>query len=254
VSEQGAGAAVADPPLDPPTGPTPGPTVRLPIAVLAVLAALVVALLVVALVVRLDADRLPSGPPRDPPAGLPESKALTVSPDGTVRYQEFSLTLAGPPFRCGDVATPPPGFSAFVACDHVVHRNFDAAGHDWSAFTGVLLVTDSLAAPGDLPRATRAVFDALVPQLYSPDDHYSLSKVSNDGVRLSVPLGRASSRLANVDVRKKGLATPHDRLVVIVLQLDSGRYVAVFSDFPHDGDDAALRAVTASIGSISLQR
>ena len=231
----------------------PAQAVRLPVAVLVIVAALVVSLLAVALVVRVSADRLPSGPPRDPPAAPPEATTLSVDPDGTVRFQEFSMTLAGPPFRCGDAATPPPGFSAFVACDHVVHRNFDAAGHDWSAYTGVLLVTDSLAAPGNLPTATRSVFEALVPQLYSPDDHYSLSEVSTDGVRLSVPTGRASSRAANVDVRKKGLATPHDRLVVVVVQLDNGRYVAVFSDFPHDGGNAALRAVTASIGSISLR-
>ena len=52
----------------------------------------------------------------------------------------------------------------------------------------------------------------------------------------------------------KGLATPYDRLVVVVVQLESARHVAFFSDFPHDGSKAALQAVSASASTISVQR
>lgn len=226
--------------------------VRLPLAVLSVLATVVVALLVVALVVRLDADRLPSGVPRDPPAAPPQAVAFAV--DGLdARYQEFSITMAGPPFRCSDSETPPTGFTAFVACSHVVHAHY-VPGHDWSALTGVLLVGDALVRPGDLTGTTEAVFDALVPGLYSAADHYSLSKVSQDGIQVPVPAGQSSSRLANVNVNAKGLATPYDRLVVVVVRLQSGRHVAFFSDFPHDDSEAALRAVSASASTISVER
>lgn len=227
--------------------------VRLPLAVLTIAATVVAALLVVALVVRLDVDRLPSGPPRDPPAPPPEPTSFSLDAARTVRFQEFSMTLAGPPYTCGDTQTPASGFTAFEGCSHVVHPNYDPAGHDWSALTGVLLVGDPLVRGDDLPATTRAVFDALVGQLYSADDHYSLSKVSDGGVQLGVPAGRSASRLANVDVDVKGLDTPYDRLVVVVVRLEGGRHVAFFSDFPHDGSKAALQAVTSSLDTISLR-
>jgi len=232
----------------------PDPVVRLPVAVLAILATFVVALLVVALVVRLDADRLPSGPPRDPPPAPPEATTFTVDEARTVRFQEFSVSLAGPPYVCGDLQTPPAGFTAYVGCSHVVHPDYDPAGHDWSAVTGVLLVPDPMVTPGDVGETTRSVFDALVPQLFSTTDHPVPGRVSSDEVRVPVPPGRSSSRLANVKVTVKGLATPYDRLVVVVVRLGSGRHVAFFSDFPHDGSKAALQAVSTSLGTVSLQR
>jgi len=229
------------------------PVVRLPVAVLAVLATVVVALLAVALVVRLDADRLPSGPPRDPPPAPAEATAFSVDSARTARFQEFSVTLPGPPYGCGDVQTPPTGFTAYAGCSHVVHANYDTAGDDWSALGGVLLVGDDLVTAGDLRATTKAVFDALVPQLYSAGDRYGLSKVSEGGVQLAVPADRVGSRLANVDVRRPGLDTPYDRLAVVVVRLESGRHVAFFSDFPHDGSKAALQAVTTSLNTISLR-
>ncbi len=108
----------------------PGPAVRIPVAVLAVLATLVVALLAIALVVRLDATHLPVGPPRDPPAAPPEAVAFSVDSARAARFQEFSITLPGPPFACGTASDPPPGFTAYVGCSHPVHADYDAAGHD----------------------------------------------------------------------------------------------------------------------------
>jgi hypothetical protein len=238
------------------TGPEvgPEPTVRLPVAVLAVLATVVVALLLIAVVVRVDADRLPTGPPRDPPAPPPEASTFTVDADRTARYQEFSVTLAGAPYRCSDTEAPPAGFTAYVVCAHTVHADYDAAGDDWSAVTGVLLVSDPLVTPGDLTATTRSVFDALVGQLYATDDHPSLSKVSSVDVQVPVPAGRSASRSANVNVRVKGLATTYDRLVVVVVRLESGRHVAFFSDFPHDGSKAGLQAVSTSASTISVTR
>ena len=238
------------------TGPAvgPDPTVRLAVAVLAVLATVVVALLVVALVVRLDVDRLPSGPPRDPPPAPPEASTFSVDSTRTAHFQEFSMVLAGAPYVCSDNVAPPSGFSAYVACSHVVHEDYDAAGHDWSAVTGLLLVPDALVTPRDLGATTRSVFDALVPQFYSTADHPSVGDVSTDVGPGDVPAGRSASVLANVDVQAKGLATPYDRLVVVVVQLESGRDVAFFSDFPHDDSKAALQAVAASANTISARR
>ncbi|MGI3784316.1 MAG: hypothetical protein ACRYG2_26450, partial [Janthinobacterium lividum] len=97
------------------------------------------------------------------------------------------------------------------------------------------MVDDQLVTPGDLEATTRSVLDALVDQLCTADDHDSLSKVTGGGIQLQVRAGRYGSRLGNVEVRKKGLATPYDRLVVVVVRLESGRHGAFFSDYPHDG-------------------
>lgn len=227
--------------------------VRLPVAVLTLVATVVVALLAVGLVVRADADRLPSSPPRDPPAAPPAASTFTVDPDRTARFEEFSLVLAGSPYGCGDTQDPPPGFTAYEGCSFAVHPNYTAAGADWSALTGVLLVGDDLVAP-DLPTTTKQVFDRLVDVLYTADDHYSVGKVTTGGVQLSVPADRFGSRFGNVAVKKKGLATPYDRLAVVVVRLESGRHVAFFSDYPHDGGKAGVTAVSTSLSSISLTR
>ena len=54
-----------------------------------------------------------------------------------------------------------------------------------------------------------------------------------------------------MNVHLPGLATPYDRLVVIVVQLRSGRVVAFFSDFPHDAGKDVLHAVVTSASSLS---
>ena len=103
----------------------------------------------------------------------------------------------------------------------------------------MLLVGDDLVTP-DLETTTKEVFDGLVDVLYTADDHPSLSKVTSGGVELPLPADRFGSRLGNVDVSKKGLDTPYDRLVVVVVRLESGRHVAFFSDYPHDGGKAGV--------------
>ncbi len=55
-------------------------------------------------------------------------------------------------------------------------------------------------------------------------------------------------------VRRKGLPTPYDRLVVVVVRLESGAHLAFFSDFPHDGSKTALNAVVASLGTLEARR
>lgn len=226
---------------------------RVPVAVLVIVATLVVALLAVGLVARLGAERLPTGPALDPPAPPPEATTFTVDDNRRASFQEFSVTLAGPPYGCQDTATPPTGFTAFAGCSFVVHANYNAKGDDWSAVNGVLLVGDDLVR-ADLAGTTKAVFDSLVSQLYSAADRPSLGNVSDGGVQLPLPADRFASRFGDVDVTVKGLATPYDRLAVVVIQLQSGRYVTFFSDYPHDAGKAGVQAVTTSLNSISLQR
>lgn len=226
---------------------------RLPFAVLAILATVVVALLGVTLVVRADAERLPSGPPRDPPAAPPAASTFTVDPDRTARFQEFSVVLAGRPYGCGDLKDPPRGFDAVEGCSFEVHPNFDASGADWTALTGILLVGDQLVDP-DLGTTTKRVFDTLVDQFYTAEDHPSLDKVSSGGIQLQAPADRYRARFGNVAVDRKGLDTPYDRFVVVVVRLESGRHVAFFSDYPHDGGKPGTQAVAASLSTISLQR
>lgn len=247
----------AGPVPDAPTpggGPTaPDPGLRLPVAVLAVLATVVVALLVVALVVRLDADRLPSGPPRDPPEAPAAATRFEVS-GRQVTLDEFSATLAGPPFTCDPAVQPTPtGITQLAQCTAPVHQDYDGQGSDWVAATGVALIDSSSLSP-DLRTATSDVFDLFTSALYTREDRATFAKQSDGPAQVAAPSGAAWSRQADVRVKREGLPTPYDRLVVIVVRLEGGQHVAFFSDFPHDGSKQALQAVVDSVGTLEAQR
>lgn len=229
------------------------PGVRLPVAVLAVVATVVVALLVMALVVRLDADRLPTAPPRDPPAAPVAATRFTVV-DRQLSLEELSVTLAGPPFTCTtDVVPPPTGLTQVAACSFVVHQDYDGKGSDWGAQTGVALLADG-AVSADLRRTTSGVFDLLASALYDAGDRARFTQQSDGPAQVRAPTGAAWTQQADVRVRRAGLPTPYDRLVVIVVRLEGGRHVAFFSDFPHDGSKQALQAVVDSVGTLEARR
>ncbi|SEP75138.1 hypothetical protein [Microlunatus flavus] len=234
--------------------PAPGePQVRLPVAVLAVVATIVAALLVVALVVRLGADRLPTAPPRDPPAAPATSRQLSLT-GRQVTLDEFSMTLPGPPFACGTLDQPPPtGFAQIAVCSSVVHRDYDGKGSDWVAASGVALLADSAVDP-DLATTTGDAFTGLLSAFYDPADHPSPGKQTNGPQPLRGPSGAAWTEQADVRVERAGLPTPYDRLVVIVVRLESGQHVAFFSDFPHDGSKQALQAVVDAANTLEARR
>ena len=243
-------------PADPadPAEPTGDRSVALPVAVLAVVACVVVALLAIAVVVRLDTARTPAGPAREPGVQEPVEGTLAVEA-GRAAYEEFRMTLPGAPFRCGTgpAAQAPPGFSAAVLCDSVVHADYDKKGSDWAATNGVGPV-DEHYVRDDLDTTAEAVFRSLYDALYFDADHPSLTN-SSEGPEtdLSIPSTNVYAVTGEVHVKRAGLTTPYDRLVVFVVQLRSGRYVAFFSSFPHDGPTAARDAVQAAARSMSLQ-
>lgn len=238
----------------PAVAPTREPTLRLPVAVLAVLASVVVALLAVALVVRLDTDRLPTAPPRDPPAEPGATTRMTVT-GRKVTFEELSVVLAGPPYACqGDVPSPLPAVDQLALCTSTVHADFDDQGSDWAATTGVALLDDSVVDAGDLKGTTASAFDAILDLSYSKADRVRLEKQSAGPATISAPTGAAYTQQADVHVDRKGLATPYDRLVVIVVRLENGRHAAFYSDFPHDGSKAALQAVVASVSTLTARR
>ena len=249
------------------TPPAPGPVapapdggsvapdagVRLPVAVLAVVATVVVALLVVALVVRLDADRLPSGPPRDPPEAPAAAPRFGVT-GSQVTLDEFSMTLAGPPFACDPAVQPTPtGVAQLAQCTTVVHEDYDGKGSDWGAATGVALIDGTNLSP-DLRTATSDVFELVIAALYSGQDDVTFAKESDGPAQVPAPAGSAWSRQADVRFKRPGLPTPYDRLVVVLVRLEGGQHVAFFSDFPHDGSKQALQAVVDSVGTLEAQR
>lgn len=241
------------PAAEPGPAPAADPRLRLPAAVLAVVATVVVALLLVALVVRLDADRLPSGPPRDPPA--PDAVASRLTVDGRkVSFQELSVTLPGEPYACNDGSEKPPAnLVQVVTCFTVVHEDYDAAGSDWGALMGVALV-DPVLSDGSMADVTETVFNAVAYAAYRSDQRPRFSKRSSAAAQLAAPAGAAWTQQADVRVTVKDLPTPYDRLVVIAVRLESGKVVAFFSDFPHDGSKQALQALVDSLGTLEAVR
>lgn len=235
-------------------GPTPEPRLRLPVAVLAVVATVLVALLLVALVVRLDADRLPSGPPRDPPPPDERSSRLVVE-GRKVTFQELSITLPDAPYACNTTITSPPsGFSQLLTCGATVHDDYDGKGNDWGALMGVALVDDGLSAGGDPKGIASNVFDRVFSLSFSADQKPRATKQSDGPAQLAAPSGSAWTQQADVRFSVPKLPTPYDRLVVIVVRLESGKAVAFFSDFPHDGGKDVLQALVASVDSFEAVR
>ena len=249
----------ATPPAPGPAAPGPADTpvagesvLRLPVAVLAVVATVVVALLAVAVVVRLDADRLPSGPPRDPPT---EAAPPRMAVDGTaVTYKEFAVDMPAGPYRCADVQpSPVPSFTQIMSCAATVHDNYDGAGSDWAAVAGAAVVDDAVGAPGDLPGTARAVFDAIVELGYTRADKPEVTNRKTSAVAISVPPDAVATYSGRVEVQRQGLPTPYDQVVVVVVRLKDGERVAYFSDFPHDGSKQTLDALAKSVGTIRLR-
>ena len=121
------------------------------------------------------------------------------------------------------------------------------------AATGVALLDESSVAP-DLRTTTADAFDLFVSALYTREDRATFAKQTDGPAQVLAPDGSAWTQQADVRVKREGLPTPYDRLVVIVVRLESGKHLAFFSDFPHDGSKKALAAVVASLDTVEARR
>ena len=250
-----AGTTTAEAPsIQDPAGPPPGePRVRLGVAVAVVTAAVLLALVVVGTVITLDADRLPSGPARNPPSVPAESSTLDVQ-GHELRYQELRVTLPAIPFSCSPPADPPPSaLQGYVTCEALVHPNYNKAGDDWSAEAGIGLPGDDLVNPTDLRATANTVFSTLTDGFYTKTVHPQVRNRKGGTVSDFAPTD-AYLVYGDVFVQAPGLATASDRLFVLVVRLASGQHAFFFSVKPADASKAVTQAAQASFTSLSTHR
>ena len=250
-----AGTTTAEPPaVRDPVGPSPTePRVRLGVAVAVVTAAVLLALVVVGAVIRLDADRLASGPARNPPSVPAESSTLDVQ-GHELRYQELRVTLPGTPFSCSPPADPPPSaLLGYVSCEALVHPNYNKAGYDWTAEAGVGLPGDDLVNPTDLRATANTVFSTLADGFYTEAVHPQVKNRKGGPVSDYAPT-EAYLVYGDVFVRTPGLATASDRLFVLVVRLASGQHAFFFSVKPADASKAVTEAAQASFTTLATHR
>ena len=157
--------AVADarPAAVPPVPAVPDRTVRLPAAVAVTLGALVLAVIAVGAVVSYSADRLPSGPPVDPPV-RPAAVHTPISYDPQTRLasvKEMNFMAPAKPFACLPAPNVQPGvFRSYFACDALVHEDY-AKAEDWHSSVGFAVLDDPLIVPGDLGKTADKVAETL---------------------------------------------------------------------------------------------
>lgn len=128
------------PPAAPPDpGPSPpADRVPVPLAVAIVVAAVLGALVVVGSVVQLSQQRLPSGPPRDPPAPTAPVSGVQLGPGPLeASVGPLAITLPDAPYVCQSYPPKlPPTFTSAAVCGVAIHRKYDGE-KNWFANAGL---------------------------------------------------------------------------------------------------------------------
>jgi hypothetical protein len=223
--------------------------VRLPVAVAVVVAALLAAVVAVGLVGSASASRLASGPAVAPPPPTaapalqydPGSRAASV---GTLRS-----TLAGSPYTCAPAPQPVrPSLTSAELCAAPVHQDYDAAGSDWTATTGLGVVEPDLVVDGDIKATGDRVFGSLRRQFF--DQQTEARRLVAQHTDLA-PAGTSIAVSGEVHYTVKGVPSRYDKLLVVVFELEDGRYGAWFSSRPDDASQATLTALDASLATLT---
>ena len=226
------------------------PRLPLSVAVAVVAAAVVIALVAVSAVVGRGDQQVVAGPALAPPA----APATTFDIDPTtrrLRFAELSLTLPGPPFRCRPSQSPTPAYRTLVTCQATVHRDYNAAGDDWSAVVGAAVPAGSLIQP-NLKQTTETVFADLRRGFFDAHLKPQVAKLTGfEPTDIGHP-GSTYVVYGDVEVTSPGLPTRSDRMVVICFRLADGRHVCYFSDRPNDAPRTVRNGVQAALASIAV--
>ena len=230
------------------------PQVRLPVAAALVVVALVVAVVAVGAVVSASASRLPSGPALAPPTGGPVGEPAVVY-DATTRtasIDELRLVLPTEPYRCLSTPVPArPTFTSAIVCNADVHADYDEAGSDWSATTGLGLVPEELIARGDLQVTVERVLGSLRGQFFAgrKTTVEKPTRLSWDGA----PVGKSAATRAQIHYDVEGVPSRYDQVTVLVVELEGGGHGFWFASRPDDTPKATLAALDASLAGMTAR-
>ena len=237
--------------------PPPDPAdrvVRLPIAAAIVVAVVLLTVIAVGAIVSLSADRPLTGPPVDPPRPRQAPSGMAYD-SGTrrVSFEEMQFIAPSSPFVCNTEPQKVSGtFTWEFGCTTVVHRNYDKKTGSWVTAVGMGTLGDRLQAGGDLATVASQTFAALLPPNYS-SVKATVKKRKIQNLTGIAPNGRAVLLSANVHVSKPGLATKYDRVLVVVVKLQSGQHVVWYAMRANDSPKDVVKALEDSADTVTAR-
>ena len=235
--------------------PPPEPAdrvVRLPIAAAIVVAVVLLTVIAVGAIVSLSADRPPTGPPVDPPPRKQAPSRMAYEP-GTRKasFEEMQFIAPSSPFVCNTEPQKVSGtYTWEFGCTAVVHRNYDKKNGSWITAVGMGTLDDRLQASGDLATIASETFGALLPPNYG-GVKATVKKRKIQNLTGVAPAGRAVLLSANVHVSKPGLATKYDRVLLVVVKLQSGQHVAWYAMRANDSPKDVVKALEDSADTVT---
>ena len=214
-------------------------------AVGSVVAVLLVAIVAVGAVVTASTRDLPEGPAAAP--ALPPTATVSYDLDTRrARVGEVSVTMPAAPYECQSGQALTPTFSDAAVCNALVFADYQGT-EDWFAGLGFGLVSQDLQAGDDVKATTRNVFDSLQKQFYA--DEATTAKNFLYQELTDVPTTQAVALAGELHYDIEGLESTYDKVLIIVVKLDAGGYVAWFSARP----DGAPQATVDVLNDVAQQ-
>jgi hypothetical protein len=223
-------------------------------AVLSIAAVVAIAAVVLTIVIngRTSSAELLTAPPS--PTRAPASDP-TAQPDDlgfdelsrAVSLTGLKATMPGEPYSVTESTLPAAVLQDGVQGVATVQSDYDDNGSDWVAVVGVGHVPTTLIGK-DLPATADAVFDRFVAASFS--GKVSVKKVS----RKTFTDYPRPVRIINAQVhyKVKGVRSTYDKVSLLVLEADNGRYVSWLSSRPNTAGSEVEKALQASINSIQI--
>jgi hypothetical protein len=235
--------------------PPPNPAdrvVRLPAAAAIIAAVVLLSLIVVGAIVSFTADRPLTGPPIAPPPRQAISKTGYDPVSRKVSLEEMQFTAPNAPFSCDPQPQDRAASPSALTCTAVVHRNYDKKKHNWAAVVSMGPVQQRLTQSGDLGIIASQAFRAILNWDYV-STKVTVKKRQLQRLTGVAPDGKAVLLSADVHVSEPGLRTKYDRLVLVVVELQSGRYAAWYAGRPNDSPNDVRKALEASASTVTAR-
>jgi Protein of unknown function (DUF2510) len=237
--------------------PPPDPVdrvVRLPTAAAIVVAVVLLTVVAVGAIVSLTTDRPLTGPPVGPPPPTQTPSKMSYDP-GTrkVSFEEMQFIAPRAPFVCN--TDPQKVSGTFIwefGCTADVHRNYDKKNGSWVTAVGMGSLDDRLQASDDLATIASQTFAALLPPNYS-SVKATVKKRKIQRLTGVAPVDRAVLLSADVHFSKPGLATKYDRVVLVVVKLQSGQHVAWYAMRANDSPKDVVKALEDSTKTVTAR-
>ncbi len=231
------------------------PAIRLPLAVGITIGAVILAIILLGVSVSLTEDRLPSGPPVDPPP-VQDRPVIALVDETTQEYVAGSVRMKMPaePLSCSTTAGParsgvPDGFT----CQVFVHAKF-GNGQSWMADTGFGVVPDDLVVDGDLKKTGDKLLGNVTTRGYEGipliDPTFTTRRLNG----ATEPPDEAIVISGTVGYRVPELPSTSSKITIVVIRLaDSGRHVMFFCDVPNDAPEAVVAGIGVGLNSITAR-